>query len=280
MKAICKSLYLLLILTLLSCEEVVDLDLPAPSPRLVVEANLDFDFEQNSSQDFKIKLTQSASFYDEEIKPATQARIYIEHPTAGQIFFKEIENSGIYAPEFQIPSIEPDVLTTLHIKYNEENYEAYEYLITNETTPYIEQEKNTYFGTEYYEIKLNFQDLDTDPNSLNYYLIERRRNQEILELSILNNELTRGQILTSTYLDEDTKVNDSIQFRHYKISKSYYQYLNMILESMQNGGGPFQVPVGKIKGNVRNISNPNNPALGYFRITQKHALQHDVTDTF
>lgn len=279
MKKLFKYTLGLFILTLVSCEEVIDLDLPSKEPRLVVEANLDYASDSDQPQDFEFKLTKSAPFYDAQIQPATNAKVYIEHHEFGIINFEEEGETGIYKGN-NIPLLQPFDNLTLHIEYNGEIYEAKETYIPNNSTPlYILQNKKVLFGEEYYEVTLNFKDSIDNPNdnkSLNYYLVERKRNDAKSQIHIQNNDLTKGNTLKSIYLDEDSKVNDSIRFNHYKISKTYFHYLRMIIESIDNGGGPFQIPVGKIKGNVLNVTNPDKPALGYFRITQKHTLTHTI----
>lgn len=279
MKKIFKYILSLSILTLVSCEEVVDLDLPSKEPRLVVEANLDYDSDSDQPQDFEFKLTKSGSFYDALIHPATNAKVYIEHEQFGIINFEEEGETGIYKGK-DIPLIQPFDKLTLHIEYNGESYKAIETYIPNNSTPFsITQNKKALFGEEYYEVTLNFKDSIDDSNndkSLNYYLVERKRNDTKSQIHIQNNDLTKGNTLKSIYLDEDSKVNDTIRFNHYKISKTNFHYLRMIIESINNGGGPFQVPVGKIKGNVLNTTNPDKPALGYFRITKKHTFSHII----
>lgn len=281
MKNLTKYIAVLALFIFSACEEVIDLNIPSKEPRLVVEANFDYDSSESFQQNFEVKLTQSAPFYDAKIQPASNASVYLEHPSAGTIPFEEIGQSGIYTSIIDIPVITIGESPILHIDYKNEKYEARETFIANNSLPSIDQKISTFFGNQYYDITLNFQDkeyTDTPETAYNYYLIERKRNEEKLELSIQNNELTKGGLLKSTYLDEDSKVGDSLYFNHYRIPKNYYQYLKMILESINNGGGPFQIPVGKIKGNILNTTNPEKPALGYFRITQKHTLHHTIYD--
>lgn len=279
MKNIFKYILSLSILTLISCEEVIDLDLPSKEPRLVVEANIDYSPASDLPQDFEFKLTKSAPFYDAQIQPATNAKVFIEHNEFGIINFEEEGEAGIYKGK-NIPLIQPYEELTLHIEYNGEIYKAKEkYIPNNPSSLYISQSKRALFGEEYYEVVLNFKDSiddSIDENSLNYYLVERKRNDTKSQIHIQNNELSKGNTLQSIYLDEDSAVNDTISFNHYRISKNYFHYLRMIIESMNNGGGPFQVPVGKIKGNVLNITNPDKPALGYFRVTKKYFLIHTI----
>lgn len=279
MKKLFKYTLALFILTLVSCEEVIDLDLPYKEPRLVVEANLDYASDSDQPQDFEFKLTKSASFYDAIIYPASNAKVYIEHKQFGIINFEEEGETGIYKGK-NIPLIQPYDELTLHIEYNGESFKAIETYIPNNSTPFsITQNKKALFGKEYYEVTLNFKDSiggTIDDKSLNYYLIERKRNDAKSQIHIQNNDLTKGNTLQSIFLDEDSKVNDTIRFNHYKISKTNFHYLRMIIESMNNGGGPFQVPVGKIKGNVLNTTNPDKPALGYFRISKKYSLNHII----
>ena len=53
------------------------------------------------------------------------------------------------------------------------------------------------------------------------------------------------------------------------IEETYFNYINLVIEqSEQNGGNPFQTPPAQLRGNIINITNEDNYALGYFNLSQ------------
>ena len=54
---------------------------------------------------------------------------------------------------------------------------------------------------------------------------------------------------------------------HMGISQQYYNYMNILIDNTgSNSGGPFQSPPATVRGNIKNITNPENYALGYFAL--------------
>ena len=66
---------LILALTI-SCEDVINVDLTAASPKLVVDASINW-FKGTSGNEQQIKLSLSAPYFDTEIPPANDAIITI-----------------------------------------------------------------------------------------------------------------------------------------------------------------------------------------------------------
>lgn len=269
---ICSILSLLFITT--ACEEVVDLNLPTAAPRLVVEANLDFSTSVIDTISPYIKLSLTTDYYATEIPKVHQAQVWVETENGNRFQFKEHNDTGYYYSNMPQPNNYETL--NLHIEYLNEVYEAKERFYPSPEITTRQNIKN-YFGKDYFEVAVDFEDFPTNEfDENNYYLVERQRNEEQLSLAVQNNSLTQGNILYSTYLDEDTQVNDVINFKVYQISKTYYNFLYQLIESINNGGGPFQTPTGQVRGNVRNKTNSENYPLGYFRVTQKKSSNHLV----
>ena len=67
---------------------------------------------------------------------------------------------------------------------------------------------------------------------------------------------------------EEFEVGDVVDINFYGISETYHNYIQLLIEQYESTGDPFSsVPV-VLKGNCTNPSNPDNFALGYFRLTQ------------
>ncbi len=257
-----------------SCEEVIDLNLPTTEPRLVIEGNLDFSNSTIDTISPYIKLSLTTDYYATEIPKVHQAEVWVENESGDRFYFKEHHDTGYYYSSMPQPNNHETL--NLHIEYLNEIYEAKERFYPSPEVTTRQNIKN-YFGTDYFEVAVDFEDLPKNEfDDKNYYLVERQRNQEQIDLAVQNNSLTQGNLLYSTYLDEDTKPGDLINFRVYQISKTYYNFLYQLIDAINNGGGPFQTPTGQVRGNIQNKTNPKNYPLGYFRVTQKKAAIHIV----
>jgi hypothetical protein len=51
------------------------------------------------------------------------------------------------------------------------------------------------------------------------------------------------------------------------ISKEFYKYQNLVAQQSQNSGGLADTPPAPIVGNIRNLSTPSEPIVGYFALT-------------
>ncbi|MNR65715.1 hypothetical protein D3C85_1888770 [compost metagenome] len=72
-------------------------------------------------------------------------------------------------------------------------------------------------------------------------------------------------------------MGEKIKIDHYGISKSYYNYMSIIISlAGQNNGGPFQSPASTVRGNVVNITNPKNYPLGYFSLGEIDSKEYTI----
>lgn len=91
----------LLINVLISCEEVIDLNLETSKERLVVNASLNWfrNFPTNEMQEGKdqsIQLNLTAGYYDDELKAANNAQVRVINTNTYEIFdFIEKGLSGV-----------------------------------------------------------------------------------------------------------------------------------------------------------------------------------------
>jgi hypothetical protein len=86
-------------------------------------------------------------------------------------------------------------------------------------------------------------------------------------------EFFNGNLFFSVYRNEKVKVNDTVNITHFGISKTYYNYMNIVLDIAGNsGGGPFQSPPVSVKGNIINQTDAANYALGYFRLSETDTI--------
>lgn len=266
--------FLSLAITLVSCEEVVHIDLPTAPPRLVVEGNLDFTSD-TPNDTLVIKLSLTTDFYNPVTPKVNNALVWVEDGEGNRHAFKELNNTG----EYISTTIKKNLIKNdykLHIEYNNDIYEATEKLVETPKIEKVEQRREKLLGDDYYTIRIYYQDVVKNENELNYYYTNLLYKEDKPILSVRSNEFSKGQLIEDISTNEDYEPGDLIQIDLHQISRNYYDYMNLIIGAIKNGGGPFETPVSKIKGNVKNLTTPEKEALGYFRVTEKQTIIHKI----
>lgn len=262
-----KILLIFVALSLWSCEEVVDVELEESDPRLVIEASLLWDIERQENIQF-IKLTTTAPFFQEEIPPAMGASVSLITQTGLEFIFEEVE-PGIFRHE-NIPSL-LDVEYELMVTYNNEIYTATEQLVQVPQLQFVEQEIGGFSGDEY-EFKVYY----NDPAEMENFYLFRYLNEQI-SLQIYTDEFTDGNQTFAFFNDEDAEPGDMVGFQIQGISEGFYEYMFILRsQSGNSNGGPFQTQPSIVRGNIVNITNPENFAFGYFRLSEVDVLTYEV----
>lgn len=253
---------------MISCEEVVEIELEESAPRLVVEASILWHKGTEGNIQI-IKLTTTAPYFDDEIPPAEGAEVSVVSETGKIYNFEEID-SGIYRNEQFIPKLNENY--ELSITYQDEKYTAMESLIPVSELQFVEQTSNGGFGGEHTEFKVYY----NDPAVVdNYYLFRFFFGN--VSIQIYDDEFTDGNLSFAYFSNEDLVPGEEVGFEIQGISENFYEYI-FILRSQAgtNGGGPFQTQPTTVRGNIVNITNPENFAFGYFRLSETDFLQYTI----
>lgn len=256
---------------LFSCEDVVDVDLPTAQPRLVVDASIDW-LQGTDGSVQKIKLTTTTGFYSSDVPVVSNAVVSVENKDGATFHFIEEGTSGEYFCYDFVPEVGMEY--TLTVIANEEVYTAVETMQNLPEFLYFTQSSDVGFGDDFIEIRYYFQD---DPNEDNFYMDRIQEPNKTFPLyGTGNDKYNQGNEMYGLYLSEDIKQGDILNIKLYEISERYYDYMNKLLESVYNGGGPFQTSVGTVRGNLVNQTNSDNYALGYFRLCQVFEADYTV----
>lgn len=268
-----KILYRLPIIFLLvffySCEEVVEIDLETATPRLVINAPLEW--KANSDGRYQIiNLSTTAGFYQSEPPKVSGAMVQVKDSLGNIFLFEEGEVVGRY----ECFNFEPQIFGEyeLEIIYNNETYVGTETLYPVPGFDKTEQ-LLTAIG-DLLEIRAYF----TDPeNEQNFYLIEENSSATIVPgYLVYNDNFFNGkQIYTSVY-DETLVAQDVVTFKLFGISSRHHDYLFKLTLSIESDLGPFQTVPGLLLGNVKNITNKKNFPFGYFSLSQTSTIEHIV----
>ncbi|WP_027067290.1 DUF4249 family protein [Maribacter sp. Hel_I_7] len=299
--------YFLLLLTLtlfISCEDVIDVDLPENETRLIVNGVIRVD----KTQDYlpiEIRVSESSSFFENNtIASIKSAIIYYgtPNPDAPEILegggvsnLAELEpGSGIWVPDptfdsdqrIRVSSINEGDVFQLTIETNEERFFATTTYVKSVPIDSLVQGDETLFSGDETEVIVSFTDRgDSD----DFYVLDL----DFGEFLVTEDEFYQGQTFVFSYFyDNELELNTSsvVDISLLGADEAFYNYMNQII--VQSGGdqGPFQTPAATVRGNIINITGidnnkvfdnverTNNFALGYFAIVEEYKDSIEITN--
>ncbi|WP_460219240.1 DUF4249 domain-containing protein [Psychroserpens sp. MEBiC05023] len=271
-----RLIYILTVLiAVTSCEDVIDIEVPNSEPRLVVDASFEFYFNEDPiAIDGYLRLTMSAPFFDGNVPAVNNATVYITNLDNNSVVSFEAEgDNGFYTPEVGSVIIpEFDVLYELTVIYNNETFKATTQLYPTALIENIEQGDGTLFEGDETEIKVTFTDNGTRDD---FYLFDFDFN--LLEVS--EDRFYQGESFTFSYFYEDMLPGQDLTIKILGIDERYFNYAGLLIEqSEQEGGNPFQTAPALLRGNIINITNPDNYALGYFNLSEAHRFNFTIEE--
>ncbi|MFS4468121.1 DUF4249 family protein [Maribacter sp. 2210JD10-5] len=257
-----KYLFLVTILFLGACEDVIDISLPTSPTRLVIDAVIGIDeIDGDITTVGQVRLTLTASFLDEEVLPAEGATVSITNLTTDEVFVLDESEPGTF--NIGLPIFEFDTDYRLEVVHNGENYESIQQLARSGTINNVvqgdgfllDQEKET-------EVIITFTDV---PNERNYYLFAFGTD----DFLTTDDEFYRNNVFTFSYFYENLNPGDLQLITLLGINKGFSRYASIVIQqSGVDGGGPFTNPPSSVRGNIINTSNPENYPLGYFALSE------------
>lgn len=269
----CLVYILIIILTITSCEDVIDVEVPNSDPRLVVDASFEFYFNEDPiAVDGYLRLTMSAPFFDGNVTAVDNAIVYITNIEDNTIVnFEASGDDGFYIPEEDSEIIpEFDVLYELTVIYNDETFKATTQMYPTTLIENVEQGDGTLFEGDETEVKVTFTDNGTRDD---FYLFDFDFN--LLEVS--EDRFYQGESFTFSYFYEDVLSGQDLTIKILGIDERYFNYAGLLIEqSEQEGGNPFQTTPALLRGNIINITNPENYALGYFNLSEAHRYHFTI----
>ncbi|MGS2739375.1 DUF4249 domain-containing protein [Sinomicrobium sp. M5D2P17] len=265
-----KYIFLLIVITgLVSCEDVVDVDLDTEEPRLVIDAGIEWVKGTNGAQQ-TIKLSTTTDYYSEEIPPVSNAGVYIMNSDGTVFDFVETPGTGIYVCTDFIPVIGETYELT--VTADGQTYTSSEQLMSVPEITRIEQDYDAGFLGDEIEVTFYYQD---NPEENNHYMARFETDFLIYpEYDIDNDEFTQGNEMFDSFSDEDLEIGDRLDITLYGISERFDNYMSLILEA--TGGGSFSTPPANVRGNIINTTDEKNYAYGYFRLCETDVRSYVV----
>ena len=273
--------YLILIFTLFSCEDVVDIDVPEEEPRLIVDALIRIDESQEFLQPI-VKVSLTSSFFG--TIPVTGLRditiTNLSLPTAGggnAIILEEIgEGSGMY----QDP--DPTGLRffeggdlLLQLTHEGRLYFARTNYVKTVPIDELRQGDETLFDDDDVELEVTI----TDNGETDDFYIMDFGSGEFLPIE---DEFFNGQEFGFSFFPERTlNPGDEVEVSILGADKDFFNYMDLLVEQTFDNGGVFETPVATVRGNIfdvtdldnidlfDNVEQPEVFPLGYFAVVQE-----------
>ena len=265
------TLFILFVISLVSCEDVINVDLDEGQPKLVIEASILWQ-KGTTGENQTISLSKSSSYYENQIIPANNALVTIANGTDVFNFIEEGTTGNYNCTNF-IPVIGNTY--TLTVIFEGQTYTATEEFIGVPTIDSVEQSVFNGFGNDAVQVKFLFQD---EVSQNNYYLEKYVSSIKLLpEYDVNEDVFTQGNQMFGLYIDGDLKPNDQLDFTLYGINERYYNYMNILLgQTGGNGGSPFSTAPATIRGNIINNTNEDNFPFGYFHLSETDTTTYIV----
>lgn len=272
MKLYIKSFFVLIVLSITSCEDVIEVSVPSAEPRLVIEASLDWQ-KGTLGNVQTIQLSTSTPYFDtNKIVPLSGASVKVKNTSSGVEYVFIDQKDGSY----NISNFEPVIndTYTLEIIYNNETYSASETLRAVSPIKAVEQTLEGGFYDDVLDVYIFW---DDPVDEENYYMIRFIEEGDLLPaLEDFPDEFVNGNQLDAFFEkdrdsdDPEAEFNpgDVVDISLYGISKEYFNYVRLLIEQYYSGGDPFSAIPVKLKGNCVNLDNPENYAHGYFRLSE------------
>lgn len=265
-------LVLLAIISMSSCEEVVDVDLNTAAPRLVIDASIDWVKGTDGSVQ-KIKLTTTTGYYESEVPVVSNAEVRITNSMNDVFEFIEEPGTGEYICNNFIPQIgETYELTVIT---GGQTYIATEKLFPAPDVESVEQNDEGGVSGNDIELKFFFNDNGAEDN---FYLTAFETSITVFpDYDAYDDEFFQGNQTFGFYLNEDLKSGDETTFSVYGVSERYMNYMAILTEITEaGGGGPWSAPPTNVRGNLVNQTNGSNFALGYFRLSEVSKMDYTI----
>lgn len=273
-----KTLVIVLISVFSSCTDVIEVDLPAAPPRLVIEASIDWEKGTDGGEQL-IKLTTTTPFFSSQGNNAvTNATVKITNNNDNTEFVFNNANDGTYTIANFVPVINQSY--TLEVVYNGETYIAQETLTPVVEVAEVYQSVSGGFDDQALEVNIDFD----DPSGIdNFYFFRFQEPGDLLpELLDITDAFTDGNRMTVFYEkidDEDNnqqefEVGDVAHIEFYGVSEQYSNYIGLLIQQYNSVGDPFGTEPAALRGNCTNVTHPDNYAFGYFRLSERVTINY------
>jgi len=279
---------------LTSCEEVVDVVLPEPETRLVVNGLVRVD----PNEEFvpvEIKVTESSGFLGQNtITQLESAVILIGERDPDDPFNRNFDTSvleeteagsGVYIPSY-IPGtdtddrirteiLNPNTEFFLIVEHKGRRYAGQTFYAPTVPIDNLEQGDEILLDEDETELIVTFTDV---PEQKNYYVFDFGFGNYLAT----DDQFIDGQEFTFSYFyDQEFTTGTELYISILGADQQFFNYIDLLVEQTENDGGIFETPAATVRGNMfdvtgldnieifDNVGRPDDFALGYFAIVEE-----------
>lgn len=264
------------ILSLSSCEDVIEVDTPSGDSRLIIDALVRIDTTQPITV-IRVKVSETNGFF-ETTAPADLQQITLsnlDNPLPDAFVLTEEEpGSGIYSESIATAALLQD-RWLLQIDFEDEFYLAEATFARSVPVDDLEQGDRITFDEDDTEVIITYTDL---PEEDNYYVFDFGFGEYFAS----EDTFYQDQQFSFSYFydEENVEVGTEVTVSILGADAEFYNYMNQLIEQSDDGFNPFQTPTLTVRGNFinatdidndetfDNVGNENNFALGYFALVQ------------
>jgi hypothetical protein len=255
-----------------SCQEIIELELPNTDPQLVIEGEVTYWEFQPENNLARVRVATSGNYYDENASiPVTDASVQIEDLTHAQTYdlFPQENEPGLYL-NHTIP-LDSGNTYRLHVSYSGNIYSS-----EGTVLPVAELDSFTYKYREnspllepgYYFF---FSGRTPKERGINYYRFKIYENDSLYDdpgdYLIQSDEFLQAKIDTLQLSNYSFDLTDTVRIEMYSLNRDVFEYYNQLVELLFNDGGLFSSPPRNPDTNIINVTNPDNPPLGFFQVS-------------
>jgi len=249
MKNIC--LIILFSWVLLSCEDIIEVDLKSSEPAIVIEGII-----HNGYGPYQVKISMSADFYDPGIYPGvTNASVQINDDQGNSEILKE-RSPGVYLAETLVGYEERNYTLSVFTEGKDFHAESFMPKAVPIDSMGIEIFPSGHFIEGGYLIHCYFSDPPETGN--NYRLIAYYNSDDDGSFYLVDDKFTNGNAMDLMILSPGKEPGDTVMVELHSIDRKVYDYYSTLAEIVTEQGG----------GNPANPANPitnlSNGSLGYF----------------
>lgn len=277
-----------------SCEDVIDVELPIPETRLVVNGIVRVD----PTQEFvpvEIRVTESSGFLEENTITQLESAVILVgerdpddpfNSNFGTSVLVETEpGSGTYIPSYIPGTDTDDRIRTEFLNANTEFFLVVEHkgrryagqTFYSPTVPIdnLEQGNETLFNEDETEMIVTFTDIAEQKN---YYVFDFGFGNFLAT----DDQFIDGQEFTFSYFyDEELEPGLELEISLLGADQQFFNYIDLLVEQTENDGGIFETPAATVRGNMfdvtgldnieifDNVGRPDSFALGYFAVVEE-----------
>lgn len=265
-------LILLLPFLSISCQEIIEFDLPNTNPQLTIQGEVNYWPHQPDKNGAWVTLSTSGNYYDQNASDAvTNARVQIKDLSTSTVYdLPPIENQpGLYQSNTVL--VDSGNTYQLRVDYGGSLYSAQGTVLPVaklDSFSYRYRDRTPLLEEGYYFF---FSGKTLKERGINYYRFKVYENDSLYngpeDYLVQSDELLQTRIDTLQLANYVFDLGDTVRIEMYSLNKDVFEYYNQLTELLFNDGGLFSSPPRNPDTNIINTTRPDEPPLGFFQVS-------------